>query len=180
MSEQNVQVFGWDDTIAKDSSFVLLPEGEYDFFVEGFERQYHQGSAKLPPCNKAVLTIRVGDPFGDSTVLTHNLFLCSKCEGLLCDFFTAIGDRKRGEALRPNWQAVVGKSGRCKLKIETWEGRDGEEKKSNRIERFLEPKGPVAAWPQAQQAPQPAAQPVVQQTVMQSRAPARDWRQGGF
>lgn len=170
MNEQNVQTFGWDDTIEKDSSFVLLPEGEYDFHVQGFERQYHPGSAKLPPCNKAVLTLLVGDPFGQSTTLTHNLFLCSKCEGLLCDFFTAIGDRKRGEALRPNWQGLVGKTGRCRVRIESWVGRDGSEKQSNRIDRFLEPAAPAT----------PAAPQDVQQTVMQTRQPARDWRGGGF
>lgn len=176
MNEQNVQTFGWDDTIEKDGGgFVLLPAGDYNFYVQGFERQYHPGSAKLPPCNKAVLTLLVGDPFGQSTTLTHNLFLCSKCEGLLCDFFTSIGDRNRGEALRPNWQGLVGKTGRCRLKIETWTGRDGSERQSNRIERFLEPD---ANMPRP--GGQPAGQQAVQQTVMQTRQPARDWRGGGF
>ncbi len=134
------RAFGWDDSIEKDSSgFVLLPEGEYDFVVEGFTRGFHNGSAKLPRCNKAVLKIRVGDAFGQSTVLEHNLFLHSKCEGLLCEFFTSIGARKRGESVRMDWQKAAVGTGRCKLGVRTWVGRDGEEKKSNEILRFLEP-----------------------------------------
>lgn len=134
------RAFGWDDQIQHDSSgFVLLPEGEYPFVVESFSRAYHNGSAKLPPCNKAVLKIRVGDVFGQNTALEHNLFLHSKTEGLLCEFFCSIGLRRRGEALKMDWSRVPGASGRCKLGVRTWTGRDGEEKKSNEILRFLEP-----------------------------------------
>ena len=134
------RAFGWDDSIEKDSNgFVLLPEGEYDFVVEGFTRAYHNGSAKLPPCNKAVLKIRVGDVFGQNTVIEHNLFLHSKTEGLLCEFFTSIGARKRGETLRMDWQKAAAGTGRCKVGVRTWTGRDGTEKQSNEILRFLEP-----------------------------------------
>ena len=39
----------WDEAIELNpSTFVLLPEGEYDFKVIKFERQRHTGSAKLP------------------------------------------------------------------------------------------------------------------------------------
>ena len=76
---------GWDDTITKDSNeFILLPEGEYNFTVESFDRGRHNGSEKLPPCNKAILKIRISSPQGEVT-LTHNLFLHTITEGMLSD-----------------------------------------------------------------------------------------------
>lgn len=86
--------FGWDDEIEKDSDeWVLLPEGDYDFTVTAFERGRHQGSDKLPPCNKAILTLKVEGKEGTATI-THNLFLHSKTEGMLSAFFCAIGQKK--------------------------------------------------------------------------------------
>ena len=92
--------FGWDDIIENDGpTWVLLPEGTYPFTVTEFERKRHPGSAKLPPCWKAELTIAVEGAEGTANI-QHNLFLHSKCEGLLCAFFTAIGDRKHGQPLK--------------------------------------------------------------------------------
>lgn len=131
--------FGWDDEIEKDSNeWVLLPEGDYDFTVTAFERGRHQGSDKLPPCNKAILTLKVEGKEGTTTI-THNLFLHSKTEGMLSAFFCAIGQKKYGEKLRMNWQNVIGAKGRCKVYIDKWKGKDGEEKQSNKIKRFYDP-----------------------------------------
>lgn len=147
---QNVNVndgtaLDWDSEISNDSSFVLLPPGEYDFTVLRFERARHNGSDKLPPCNKAVLTLEVSDGNGNVAELKHNLFLHSKCEGMLCSFFTAIGQRKRGEPLRMNWQAVIGTRGRCKVEVHEWKHRTtGEVMQSNEIKSFLEPKEPTS------------------------------------
>lgn len=126
----------WNDVIEHDSEFVLLPEGDYDFTVKRVERGRHAGSAKLPPCNKAVLEIEVTDGRNRATV-THNLFLHSKCEGLLCEFFASIGLRKRGEPLHMDWNRVPGASGRCKVIVDSFTSRNtGEEMKSNKIRRF--------------------------------------------
>ena len=100
MEEKELQ---WDDTITKDASdFLLLPEGDYNFMVESFERGRHGGSEKLPPCNKAILTLRIDAPEGTAKI-THNLFLHSKTEGMLSAFFTCIGQKKKGEPLKMNW-----------------------------------------------------------------------------
>ena len=144
---------GWEDTIQQDSEFQLLPEGDYNFQVMKFERARHNGSPKLPPCNKAILTIKLWN--GDkSTTIEHNLFLHSKCEGLLCEFFTAIGQRKRGEALVPRWGEVIGATGTCKVIVSTWEGRDGDKRESNDIKRFYEKGHQIQQLPQASAAPQ--------------------------
>ena len=149
--------FSWDSEIKNDGAgeWTLLPEGEYPFTVTKFERSRYEGGAKLPPCPMALLTIDVdGDDRGHATV-THRLYLHSRCEGLLCDFFTSIGQRKHGEALRPRWNDVVGSTGRCKVEIHNYTKRDGGEGQSNQIKRFLEPAEPKAAssqggWVQGQ------------------------------
>lgn len=146
--------FNWDDVIEHDSDdFVLLPEGDCDFEVKSFERGRHNGSEKLPPCPKAVLKIKVTNEAGQSTTITHSLMLHQRCEGLLCAFFTAIGQRRRGEPLRMNWNAVVGSRGRCKVGVRTWQSKSGEEMKSNEIKRFYDPAdAPSPAPAQAAQA----------------------------
>lgn len=79
--------FGWDDEIENDNEFQILPDGDYNFTVTGFERGRHQGSAKLPPCNKAIITLNVADGKGNQGTIKHNLFLHTKTEGMLCAFF---------------------------------------------------------------------------------------------
>ena len=75
----------WDDSISRESTFELLPEGDYNFRVLKFERGRHPGSDKLPPCNKAILTVEVTDGVHTGTLET-NLFLHTKTEGILCAF----------------------------------------------------------------------------------------------
>lgn len=140
---------GWDDEIEKESDFVLLPEGDYNFTVTGFERGRHEGSEKLPPCNKAIVSIRIDAPEGTATI-QHNLFLHSKCEGMLSAFFIGIGQKKHGEKLRMNWNNVIGAKGRCKVYVDKWKGKNGEEMQSNKIRKFYEPE--TAAAPANSQA----------------------------
>lgn len=153
MAENIERELGWDDEIEKESDFILLPEGDYEFTVTGFERGRHQGSDKLPPCNKAVLSLSIDSPEG-TVVLKHNLFLHTKTEGKLSAFFCAIGQKKHGEKLRMNWNAVIGSKGKCKVGIRTWRStQTNEEMKSNEIKRFYDP--PEAAVPQAVNNPAP-------------------------
>jgi len=114
MEERELQ---WDDIIEKDAGeFTLLPEGDYDFMVESFDRARHNGSDKLPPCSKAVLKLRIEAPQG-TVVLTHNLFLHTITEGMLSAFFASIGQKKKGEPLRMDWNRVPGSTGRAKIGI---------------------------------------------------------------
>ena len=64
MSE-NFTEMTWDDSIESDGmQYQILPEGEYNFTVTGFERSRFPGSAKVPSCPKAVLTLTVDTPQG--------------------------------------------------------------------------------------------------------------------
>ena len=138
--------FGWDDDIQNDSpDLVLLPEGEYPFEVTKFERQRHPGSAKLPPCAMALLTIQIDGGEKGPSVVTHRLYLHTRTEGLLCAFFESIGQRKHGEALRPRWNEVNGSRGRCRVGIHEYTNKYGDKRQSNEITRFLPPEEPKAA-----------------------------------
>lgn len=130
---------GWDDPIEHDSpDFVILPEGDYDFEVVEFERGRHPGSANLPPCNKAVVHIKIQGQEGIA-IIKHQLFLHSKTEGLLCSFFAGIGQRQKGQRVNMNWPAVPGAKGRAKVGIRTWKNDEGKEMTFNEIKRFYEP-----------------------------------------
>lgn len=138
MTEQGYEL-GWDSPIENDGpDYVVLPEGDYEFEVIDFERARHPGSEKLPPCNKAVVHIKIEGPEGVSTI-RHNLFLHSITEGMLCAFFTGIGQRQKGQKVTMNWNAVVGAKGRAKVGIRKWKNDSGEEKTFNEIKRFYEP-----------------------------------------
>lgn len=133
---ENEKELQWDDVIEKDDSeFVLLQEGDYDFTVESFERARHNGSEKLPPCNKAVLKLRIDSEQG-TAYINHNLFLHTITEGILSAFFSSIGQKKKGEPLRMDWGRVPGSTGRAKVVIRTYENRDGEKRRANDIKRF--------------------------------------------
>lgn len=136
MENQMDRELQWDDTIEKESSdFVLLPEGDYNFVVDSFERGRHGGSEKLPACNKAILKLRVESDKG-TALITHNLFLHTKTEGLLSAFFESIGQKKKGEKMAMNWSRVPGATGRAKVGIHTYVNKDGEERQSNDIKKF--------------------------------------------
>ena len=130
---------GWDDEIQNDGQdFVILPEGDYDFEVIEFERGRYNGGDKLPPCNKAVVHIKIEGKEGVS-IIRHNLFLHTKTEGLLCDFFRGIGQRKKGEKITMNWNKVVGSKGRAKVGVRKWTNDEGKEMVFNEIKKFYEP-----------------------------------------
>jgi hypothetical protein len=131
---------GWEESIQKDSpEFVLLPEGDYDFEVIKFERGRHPGSDKLPACNKATVSIKVEGPEGVA-IIEHKLFLHTKTEGLLCSFFTGIGQRQHGEKINMNWNKVVGSKGRCKIGQRSYTNDAGKTLQFNDIKKFYDPK----------------------------------------
>lgn len=132
--------FAWDDEIEKEGAeYVTLADGDYDFEVLDFERGRHEGSTKLPPCPKAILHIKVEGKDKNTgaegiTVIRHQLFLHSKTEGLLSNFFTSIGLKKKGERLKMNWSLVPGSKGRARIGTRTYEGKE-----YNEVKRFYEP-----------------------------------------
>lgn len=188
MTQNQERELGWEDEIEKDGGdFILLPDGDYFFTVSKFERGRFAGSAKMPACNQAKLELSVhSQEHGDVTIF-HTLLLHTKTEGFLSNFFTGIGQKKKGEKLRMNWNTVIGSKGKLKLKINKFIGNDGQEKTNNEVKTFYayDEAFPSGQAPQGQsqgyqqpnqqqqhQAPFPTGQQQTQQNTQQ--------QQGGF
>lgn len=133
---QNNGAFGWDDEISEESSFVLLPEGDYRFTIEKFEKQRYAGGDKIPACPKAVVTFSVFSPDGLNAIITENYLLHKKMEWKLSEFFASVGLKKKGEPVRMLWTPeLYGKTGICKVIIHSYQ-KDGETRQINRIDKL--------------------------------------------
>lgn len=168
----NFMEYGWEDEIVNEGGdFVLLPEGDYDFTIEKYERARHEGSAKVPPCNMAKVTFTIWG-VEDKIEITENYFLCNKFEWKLSQLFLAIGLKKHGEPLKMNWNAITGKKGRCRVYVDTYKNKDGEDRKSNKIKKLY-------AYDENVTTVKPAQQP---QSMQQYSQPAQTggWKAGAF
>jgi hypothetical protein len=130
----------WDDEIENDGNeYTLLPAGDYAFTVVGLDRERHAGSEKLPPCNKAVVHLKFDGGACGTTTVKENLFLHTKTEGILCSFFTSIGQRQHGDRTKMDWSAVVGSTGRAKLGTREWKNDAGETIQMNQVKKYHAP-----------------------------------------
>jgi hypothetical protein len=131
-----IRELDWDEEInAESSPFTLLPEGDYEFTCGKVERARFEGSEKMPPCKKAIVTFTIHGA-EDSIEITENFLLNSKMEWKLSALFLAIGLKKHGEPLRMNWAAVPGAKGRCHVYVDKYKKRDGSDGESNKIKKF--------------------------------------------
>ena len=137
--ENNQNMFlDWNDSIETDGNeFVLLPEGDYNFLVTGFERGRFPGGPKVPACNKAMITVQVTTAEGIATV-KFDLLLYRSLEWRISSFFRCIGQKKHGEKLTMDWNKVVGSIGRAHFKQRTYTNQYGEEKTVNELDRFID------------------------------------------
>ena len=133
-----MSAFGWDAEVETvDSSFTLLPEGEYEFVVKDFERGRTKGTAKMPACDQAVYTLHMLNPGGLSANLRHYLPLDDSMRWKITQFFKGIGlidgNLPEGTKVRFPWDNAVGCKGRAEVGVRTWTGDDGKERESNEI-----------------------------------------------
>lgn len=173
--------FGWDDTIQQDSTFILLPVGLYEFTVKGFERQRHtpnpHNPGKLPACPKAVVSIEIVTEQGE-VELKHNLFLHSSTEGILSSFFGSIGQKRKGEPLKMNWNTIIGARGVCKVGMRKYNDNE-----YNEVKAMLYPEdvNPNQVLNRSQQPTQQFQQPQqVQQQYQQQAAQQQQPSWGAF
>ena len=123
--------FSWDDEIVNEDAFTLLDAGTYEFKITKYERARHEGSDKIPPCNKAVVSFKIGD-----TTLTENYLLCSTLEWKLSQLFLSVGLKKHGEPLRMKWDDLPGKRGVCKVIVHKYTDKNGVQREVNRIDKL--------------------------------------------
>lgn len=134
----DTNIMGWDDVIEDDGNgFVLLEEGDYDFTVTGFERGRHNGSAKIPACNKAIITLSIDSPQG-VVEIKENLILYKTMEWKISAFFRSLGLKKHGERLTMDWDHVLGAAGRAHIVQREYIGNDGTNKKANNVGYFID------------------------------------------
>ena len=140
----------WDSEVTNEQrEFVLLPAGDYLFTVQSFERARYEGSAKLPPCSMAKLTITIhGGDKGETTV-THRLYLHTKTQGLLGAFL-----RVSASASAARRSAPAGTKLSVRRACAAWACGNtpsraaphaGETGQANEIEKFLPRPEPTAA-----------------------------------
>lgn len=186
MANSKGYAIGWDDEIIDpgEPEFILLTPGIYDFTVTGFERGHFDGSEKMDACSMAKLTLRCSNGVQETTVFT-NLFLSSAVAFKLSKFAKSIGDMPAGstsgQKFHVDWNNIIGKRGKCKIKTRVYNGRD-----YNEVDDFIVPdptNAPAAApapapAPQAAPAayyaqPQAQAQPVYAPQPQQGTIPAQ-------
>lgn len=136
MSEVN-EALDWDGVLENDSEYTILPEGDYLFEVTNFERGSFPGSEKMCPCNKATLTLKIESDKGTTNVF-DDLILHKRMEWKLSQFFRSIGQKKKGERVTMNWNAVIGSKGRAHIIINTYTDRNGQERKNNKVSKYLD------------------------------------------
>lgn len=121
----------WNDFIENEGEIITLPEGDYDFVVTGFEKGKHEGSAKIPPCNKAILELTFKTPTGARGRCKEFLLLHESVEWKLCAFFRSIGQKQHGTGVKMDWSKVPNARGRAHVIIN--------EQGYNRVGKFLDP-----------------------------------------
>lgn len=128
----------WDDALENDGQeHIVLPEGDYVFEVVEFERGRYPGGAKIPACNKASLTLQVKTENGTARIKT-DLILHRSLEWKISSFFRAIGQKQKGERLVMNWNTVIGSRGRAHIKPRNYTDRDGNDRTTNDVDRYLD------------------------------------------
>lgn len=136
-NKQNM-IMDWDDEIVQEGQeFIVLPEGDYAFKVTGFERGRYAGSAKIPPCNKATITVQVNTVHGPA-ICKFDLVLYRTLEWKLCAFFRCIGQKKHDEPLKMDWTKVINSVGQAHFKPRSYTTNSGEERTTNDIDHFLD------------------------------------------
>lgn len=140
----NAQALDWDaDFTAQDTDrSPLLPEGDYRFEIVKVERAHHGGSAKIPACNKAIVTFRILSTQGEA-IIKENYYLLNEGwrKQMMTAFFASIGlaDRETVEnhgSIKPHWSnEIAGRRGVCHIAPRTYQ-RDGQTYQTNDLKEL--------------------------------------------
>ncbi len=131
-------ISAWTREIRNDGdTFRPLKPGIYPAVISRFEQGEHHGSAKIPRCPKAMLTLKVDTGEGVQEVKA-TLLLHERMEWKLSEFFRSIGRKKHGEPFRMDWSNLVGQRLLVRIGTRAYIGSDGEEHTANTVEQFLD------------------------------------------
>lgn len=116
---------------------IEIPNGDYDFTVDHFERAKTGENSKVPGTNMAVVYCVIhteGNP-----MIRANLVLTERMQWKLKEFFVSIGMIKAGaeSKTRISWNDIAGRRGRCRIVQK--ENYNDKTKTHAEIDRFLKP-----------------------------------------
>lgn len=124
----------WEDSIQKDEGWTELPEGDYDFTIDHFERGRSSGEGKLPACKMAIVYFNVQGPDGQEAQIRENFILHTSLEWKLSQLFRSVGLKQKDEEIRMDWNALPGLTGRAHVTLEP--GIKDPSKNFNRIKEL--------------------------------------------
>jgi hypothetical protein len=119
----------------EEQEYILLEPGEYQFTVDDVEYDDHNGSAKIPPCGKVIVSLSVDTERGKA-YMKNNFYVCKEGAGLMAAFLKSIGVLKEGQkTFTPDWDSYIGKTGIVKTSQREYNGNS-----YNNVDRFIAPK----------------------------------------
>lgn len=179
---QNDGALGWDDEIVDEK--VLLPDGDYRFEVLKVEKGRFEGSQKMCPCPKAIVTFRISAENGVQVLITENFMLHESMKWKIIELFKATGvmgeDEKKGSMAL--WNAVIGKTGCCAVEINEYTDRSGNDRENNRIKKYYKPSENRLPTPQQGYTPPPQGYQQAPSPQQQGYQPPTNgsWNPGSF
>ena len=139
-NEEYEGALSWESEISKESSFEVFPDGVYKYTVTNLEKDEFPGSEKMEACPIAHLTIKVENEGGNSGEIKAGLFLHTKTEWKLSEFFISNGQKKEGKPFRPDWNNVIGLTGYCELEKTSFVSKkNGKTYENNQVKKWLAP-----------------------------------------
>ena len=137
-NDLNMLYAEWDDAISDNLGCeILVSSGIYDFIVTKFERGRFEGNEKIPPCNKAILTLRILTWEGSAFCKTE-LILHRSLEWRLSSFFRCIGEKRMGVPYTMNWDHVRGARGCAKFDVQIYIDSDGNDRGENVVTEYFD------------------------------------------
>jgi len=118
---------------------AILKNGEYRFVVKSKTNTISKGdvTAGAHQASLVLMIYDINDEHFENRIGTayDRLTLHDSTWGMVCAFFRAIGERKHGESIVPNWDEVAGGSGKVVLYQDTY----NKKKTSMKVKHYLFP-----------------------------------------
>lgn len=138
------KVYGWNDAIedVPREEIKVLPEGEVSFRVVSLTRkQWGEQVRVVGGRPYAEVGLSLIDANGDEGYAKVNLTLMPRFAWRIREFGVSIGDQVlNGQPYQINWGALVGREGRCRIKVREWQDKEGNKRQGNDVVSFLEPR----------------------------------------
>lgn len=140
-NNNNPDTFDLED-ILEDNQFVLLPPDIYTFQVVQLDlNERFNGSAKMPPCRKVCVHLDVYTNDTKQKVSMKEDFIFYKpLAWKVFAFFRALGlFQNNDNKVKIPWLLAQGCWGRAKIGQRSWFTQNGDERKTNQVEQWIEP-----------------------------------------